>query len=168
MRRTLILDAHYQPVKLVSWQKAICYVYLQKCTLIEEYSDFTVRSVNQVFAVPKVIQVKGVVPKKELKVQLSKRNVHKRDHNTCAYCNKKFKLTDLTLDHIVPLCKGGENRSWLNLISACYSCNGKKGGRTPEEAQMKMCFQPYQPKWSPKQYLDLLEAEEKIWSEHLY
>lgn len=168
MRRVLVLDAHYKPIRIVSWQQAICYLYREKCSVVEEYTDFVVRSISQSFQVPKIIQVRGIVPKHELKVNLSKKNIHKRDNYHCAYCNLSFKHSDLTLDHIVPLCKGGDNRSWLNLISACSGCNGKKGGRTPDEAQMPLHFEPYFPKWSPRQVLDLDQAEETLWGHHIY
>lgn len=168
MHRTLILDAHYKPIKVVSWQKAFCYEYLKKCSVIEYYTDLVVKSINESFQVPKTIQLHGNVPKKELKVNLSKKNIHKRDNYQCAYCNNHFKYSELTLDHIIPLCKNGDNRSWLNLISACNSCNGKKGGRTPEEAHMPLHFKPYVPKWSPKQVLDLMEHELEMWKHHIY
>lgn len=81
-------------------------------------------------------------------VQFSTRAIFKRDGYTCTYCNKRKKIEDLSIDHIVPKSrKGGTN--WLNCITSCFSCNNKKGDLTPAEANMKLHFKPRVPKWSP-------------------
>lgn len=81
-------------------------------------------------------------------VKFSTRAVFRRDSYTCAYCNKRKKVEDLSIDHIIPKSrKGGTN--WLNCVTSCYSCNNKKGDRTPVEAGMQLHFKPKIPKWSP-------------------
>lgn len=58
--------------------------------------------------------------KRELKQKL-----HAKHGNICQICNNPFPYKRLTLDHIIPLDKGG---SWniRNLQLACYPCNQKK------------------------------------------
>jgi hypothetical protein len=49
------------------------------------------------------------------------------------------------LDHVVPRHRGGRH-TWDNLVSACRTCNHRKGGRTPEEARMLLRRQPCEPR----------------------
>ena len=51
----------------------------------------------------------------------------------------------LTIDHVIPRSRGGEN-SWLNLVAACKKCNQKKGDKTPTEANMPLIKEPNVPK----------------------
>jgi len=50
----------------------------------------------------------------------------------------------LTLDHVLPRSRGGKS-SWTNLVTACKTCNSKKGDLTPEEAQMPLRRKPFKP-----------------------
>jgi 5-methylcytosine-specific restriction endonuclease McrA len=72
----------------------------------------------------------------------SKRGVLRRDHHHCAYCGG----TAETVDHLVPLSRGGEN-TWLNTVAACLRCNNLKADRTPAEAAMSLAFKPTIPHW---------------------
>lgn len=58
----------------------------------------------------------------------------------CAYCGKESKLT---LDHIIPLSKGGTH-SKNNVVPACYHCNSSKGNKTLEEWNAKRLTQTNQ------------------------
>jgi len=68
----------------------------------------------------------------------------RRDRHTCAYCGEHLADRWLTCDHIVPQCQGG-GWDWMNLVTACRSCNSRKAGRTPEQARMPLLFLPYVP-----------------------
>jgi 5-methylcytosine-specific restriction endonuclease McrA len=50
----------------------------------------------------------------------------------CRYCERPMRSKDKTLDHVIPLSRGGMH-SIHNAAIACHSCNTGKGGRTPEE-----------------------------------
>ena len=67
-----------------------------------------------------------------------------RDHCVCAYCGRQFHEGDLTREHILPASAGGQN-TWMNLVTACRSCNHRKGARTPEQARMPLLYTPYTP-----------------------
>lgn len=60
---------------------------------------------------------------------LKKRRIWKRDYNICKYC-KKFCEEDKTIDHIIPVSKGGTNYD-SNLVTCCQKCNTKKGANLP-------------------------------------
>jgi 5-methylcytosine-specific restriction endonuclease McrA len=69
--------------------------------------------------------------------------VFMRDGYACQYCGRETR--DLTLDHVVPRSQGGVH-SWENVVSACRLCNRRKGGRTPEQADMKLLSEPKAPR----------------------
>jgi hypothetical protein len=75
---------------------------------------------------------------------LTKAKLLRRDRHTCAYCGERFADRDLQCEHIVPASRGGP-ASWMNLVTACAACNGRKADRTPEEARMPLLFLPYVP-----------------------
>lgn len=60
----------------------------------------------------------------------------------CAYCGRSD--LPLTVDHIIPKARGGED-NWDNLITACVSCNNRKGDRTPDEANLILRSKPFKP-----------------------
>lgn len=75
---------------------------------------------------------------------LSASRIYRRDRGLCLYCARAITRAELTLDHVIPECQGGE-RSYMNLVAACRSCNQAKGGRTPEQAGMALIAAPYVP-----------------------
>lgn len=70
--------------------------------------------------------------------------LYARDRYMCAYCGDDFEARTLTIDHVLPKSKGGKN-TWVNCVTACKSCNHRKGNRTPEEARMQLLYVPYAP-----------------------
>jgi 5-methylcytosine-specific restriction protein A len=54
----------------------------------------------------------------------------------CHYCQKKFKPADLTMDHLVPLARGGRSVK-NNLVPACKACNSEKKLSTPVDLLLK-------------------------------
>jgi len=74
----------------------------------------------------------------------SKGKLFRRDRFTCAYCAETFAERDLQCEHIVPESRGGL-WSWMNLVTACGGCNGRKADRTPDEAGMPLVYLPYVP-----------------------
>ena len=93
-----------------------------------------------------IIAVRGAVPSKAWRQTpaLSNTKLFVRDRQICAYCGGHFHTDELTREHIVPTSRGG-NDSWMNCITACRSCNGRKGSRLPEEARMSLLYLPYVP-----------------------
>ncbi len=117
-------------------------IYLGKAELVIDDKRKALRTVNQSFPWPSIIRLSFFVRVPYKKVVLTRKNILRRDGFKCAYCGRSD--LPLTIDHIVPRAKGG-NDSWENLICACTICNNRKGDRTPWEARMDMLYKPFKP-----------------------
>ena len=145
---TLVLSQSYEPVARVSWQRAITLIWEGKVEVVEEYENWTVKSVTLEFKVPSVIRFLKKVFGKKRAVKFSRENVYTRDHGRCQYCSNKLARAEATYDHVTPRAKGGQTR-WENIVIACVPCNQKKGGRTPDQAGMRLLTVPVKPKKLP-------------------
>lgn len=107
-----------------------------------------IRTVRLRIRVPEVIVLDhhAVTPKPT--AVFSRRNLFRRDHNTCQYCGRRPGTAELSIDHVLPRSRGGRS-SWENCVLACMPCNRKKHNRTPDEAHMRMLKKPEKPRWSP-------------------
>lgn len=144
MSDTLVLNADAQPVSYlplsaIQWKEAITYMYLEKCEVLEWYDDWIVSSAKWETRVPAVIMLKDYMRRRR-RPRFSKTNVYLRDLYTCQYCSNEFIRKDLTLDHVLPISKGGKT-NWSNIVAACMRCNTSKGNKTI----MKPKVAPYEP-----------------------
>jgi 5-methylcytosine-specific restriction endonuclease McrA len=147
--RALLLNASFQPLQVISWQKAVQLFYLGKVEVIEA-SHREVRSVTVRIKVPLVIRLIRFIPhriKREV-VRFNRNNIFLRDAYQCQYCGKLPKADELTLDHVIPVVMGGP-KVWENIVTSCRTCNQTKGGRTPQEANMVLLKKPRCPGWLP-------------------
>jgi 5-methylcytosine-specific restriction endonuclease McrA len=140
-KKVLILNQDYSALTVCSVQKAFILVYLNKAELVSEARNLLLRSVSSTFPMPSIIRLYKYVNLPYKGVMLSRQNIFKRDHHVCQYCGTS---EDLTLDHVLPKSRGGKS-SWDNLVTACKSCNSKKGDFTPEEAGMPLRMKPFKP-----------------------
>jgi 5-methylcytosine-specific restriction endonuclease McrA len=155
MSHALVLNASFEPLHIVTWQRAIQLLFQGKVEVIEE-SDQEIRTVKLTMKVPAVLRLLNYVPltkKKEI-VRFSRANIFLRDNHRCQYCGSKFAKTHLTLDHVVPIVQGGR-KCWENIVTACKPCNQRKGGRTPQQAGMHLIRKAKQPQWLPTASLTL-------------
>jgi 5-methylcytosine-specific restriction endonuclease McrA len=146
MDRTLLLNTTFEPLAVVSWQKAITLMFLNKVEVIREY-DREIRSVSTGFRLPAVIRLLRFVGNKQLQVRFSRRNVFLRDHYICQYCGQQFDPKYLTCDHIMPKSRGGIT-GWTNIVTSCIYCNLKKADKLPEEVEMVPRKKPGRPSGS--------------------
>ena len=107
-----------------------------------------IQCVSRRIRVPEVIQLTVFNGMPRTQVSFSRRNLFRRDNNTCQYCGARPGMSDLTIDHVVPRSQGGGN-SWANCVLACTRCNRKKGDRTPVRAGMALRRTPRPPAWAP-------------------
>ncbi len=129
---------------------------------IEKREYEWVSTVRLHIAVPKVIRLLGYDRLPKQQVKLNRRNIFARDNNTCQYCGGHFATTELSLDHVLPRSQGGKS-TWANLVCSCVRCNTRKGGRTPNEANIKLIRPPVRPKRNPVISLRLGSAKYASW-----
>ena len=98
--------------------------------------------------IPKIVVLSIYDRLPRLEVKFSRRNVFLRDKFTCQYCAKVLPETQLNLDHVIPRSLGGKT-SWENVVCSCVECNRRKGGRTPEQARLRLLRRPMRPRFSP-------------------
>ena len=169
----LVLNADYRPLSyfplsLWSWQETVKGVFLDRVNIVAQY-DREVRSPSWRIRLPSVISLKRYVYS-ERRPAFTRFNVFLRDGFTCQYCRGHFDTQELTFDHILPKSRGG-NTHWTNVITACASCNLRKGDQLLGEARMRPRHMPRVPsvyelqsvgRRYPPNYLH------KSWSDFLY
>lgn len=149
MDQVLVLNASFEPLHVVHWQKAMQLLFQGKVEVLEEY-EREVRTVTLSIRLPAVLRLLRFIPtiRKRNIVRFSRANIFVRDQFTCQYCGRKRTRSELTLDHVTPSVQGGK-KTWDNIVSACIQCNQRKGGRTPQEAGMHLIVKPATPEWLP-------------------
>lgn len=148
--KTLILNADYTPIDIISWKKAFQKVYSETdAVYVIEYYNKSIRdSMNREYYIPAVCVLKDYIRASDIKATYNKTNIYNRDKYTCQYCGIKFTRDKLTIDHIIPksrwvsLGNKGTSSCFENVVTACYPCNSKKRNRTPNEAKMPLLKQP--------------------------
>lgn len=125
-----------------------------------------VRTPRIELAVPRIIRLLGYERLPEQTVKLNRRNLFARDRNQCQYCGRHFPTADLSIDHVLPRAQGGGD-TWDNLVCACIRCNARKGGRTPDQAGMKLFRKPERPKRNPLIALRLGHEKYQSWKAFL-
>jgi len=169
MEQTLLLNATYEPLKVVHWQKAMTLWCQGKVEIIASH-DREIRAVSFALKLPSVIRLLRYVRIKKRfdYVPFSRANIYARDGYTCQYCAHKFPTQELTFDHVVPVSQGGR-KDWENIVTCCVSCNRRKGGRTPEEARMRLVKPPRRPDSAPAVRITIgLRHAPDSWRDYLY
>jgi len=159
----LVLNRVYRPVHVTSVRRAFSLLYQGAARAIDEefkLFDFaswsalaaahhdSVGTVGRRIRVPRVIVLLAYEHLPKTRIRFSRFNIYARDESTCQYCGKRHRRADLNLDHVVPRSRGGST-NWENVVCSCVACNLRKGGRTPEEAGMKLLHAPGRPRWTP-------------------
>jgi len=125
-----------------------------------------VKTVRFEIAVPRVIRLLTYDRLPKTRVRLNRRNLFARDTNRCQYCGRKFRSSELSIDHVMPRSRGGRTL-WTNVVCACLKCNVRKGGRTPDEAGMRLVQPPKQPRFSPVITLHAGSEKYRSWKQFL-
>lgn len=169
MEMTLLLNATYEPLRVIPWKKAILLLCQGKVEVLEVY-DREIRGVTISFRLPSVLRLLELVKikKNQRVVKFSRGNIFARDKHSCQYCGQRFRADELTFDHVVPIAKGGK-KTWTNIVTACIRCNNRKSGRTPDEANMRLIKKPEKPSWSPSLTITIgIKKTPESWRDYLY
>jgi len=155
MNAVLVLNADYTLLEIVSWQKAVSLLVLDKVRMVERYAERLLRSPSVTLPFPAVV-VRNTYVRNRKRVRFSRRNILARDAYSCQYCGAKPRrpsgapdLSALTIDHVVPRAQAREGwvvlpwngervrvTSWSNVLTACAPCNAEKANRTPRQARL--------------------------------
>ena len=144
-KEVLVLNASFEPLSLVSVRRAVVLLLREKAEMVEA-TERQLRSASYSFPVPLVIRLVHYVRLPHRNVPPTRSAIMLRDAHTCQYCGMMPGRQELTVDHVLPRSQGGEH-SWQNLVTACKSCNQRKGSLTPEEAHMRLIRHPFQPSY---------------------
>lgn len=170
MEHTLVLNATYEPINIISWKRALALLWQGKVEVLAEH-DREIRSIRFTVRLPSVLRLLKYVKIRHNNrhVRFSRANIYARDRNTCQYCGKKCSTDNLTFDHVVPAARGG-GKTWENIVTCCIPCNHRKGGRTPEESGMRLIRIPKEPEWTPTmlQITIGFKSAPQAWRDFLY
>lgn len=142
--KVLILNQDFSAIAVCTVTRAFLLVYLDKAEMVSKANGSVLRTISTSYPVPSVIRLQRYVRVPYYGIALSRHNVLRRDNFLCQYCGTN---RNLTLDHLLPRSRGGED-TWFNIVTACSKCNSRKGDRTPEEAGLKLLRQPAKPSLS--------------------
>ena len=166
MHRVLVLNATYEPLSIVSVKRALVLLLKEKAELVE-CAEERLHAARISLPVPLVIRLVYYVRiPHQVTMAPTRRSVLQRDNHTCQYCGATSAQAALTLDHLLPRSRGGET-TWENVVTACRTCNMRKGGRTPDEAHMVLRRRPGRPHYLA--FLLLSEATSReIWGKYTF
>jgi len=187
----LVLNRHYAALRVTSVRRAFSMLYRNIAEVVSqednkylsydfdswrEVSEFRlrfererhdwIRCVRFELAVPRIIRLLFYDRLPKQTVKFNRRNIFARDRNRCQFCGKRFPTSELSLDHVIPRSMGGKT-TWENLVCCCVACNVRKGGRTPEDAGLKLIAAPVKPKRSPVVTLRLTSDKYASWKQFL-
>ena len=137
---TLLLNATYEPLCVVSSRRAIVLVLAEKAVPVDAAAE-VVHAERVSLPVPVVVRLTRYVRVPyPAQVPLSRRAVFTRDGQTCVYCGGSA----TSIDHVVPRSRGGTH-TWDNVVAACRRCNHTKADRSLAELGWKLPHPPRTP-----------------------
>lgn len=145
--RVLLLNQSYLPIQGISLRKAMKHLSKGKVEVIHYDENSAIYSTRNSWKIPTVVRLisSDYVRLHAYEPKCTKAGIHVRDNYTCAYCSEKISHKQLTIDHIVPVSKGGLT-TWSNCVTACKKCNSHKADFSIEETKMYLRIKPYVPK----------------------
>jgi 5-methylcytosine-specific restriction endonuclease McrA len=174
----LVLNRSYLPIHVTSVRRAFALIYQDMARAVnEEYQTFDFDSWRRLavrrgaeaigttrgsILIPRVIVLLTFdrIPRRH--VRYSRVNIFMRDKFTCQYCGARPHRSQLNLDHVVPRSLGGKT-TWENVVCCCVDCNRRKGGRTPQQARLRLCRIPARPRWTPLMNLVVSSVSYREW-----
>lgn len=138
----LVLNQNYEPLNVCSVRRALNLVLGGKAELLEAARG-RIMSATRAFPFPSVIRLMHLIKRPRPRVKLTRKEIFIRDDYTCQYCGVRGHK--LTIDHVIPRSRGGLH-AWDNVVTACQTCNHRKGGKSVAEARMALRMEPHEPR----------------------
>ncbi len=165
--RVLVLNASYEAINICTAKRAIVMLLSGKADLVEIAVE-AVRSPSYSMSLPEVIRLRRYISLPYRPIPYCRKNILLRDGFICQYCGQQFSADELTLDHVIPISRGGHD-SWSNVVTACKRCNHKKGNHLLEESGMTLLSRPRKP--TLPTYLHLVRVigkKREVWRKYLF
>ena len=147
MEPVLLLNASFEPLRVINWKRALTLVFSGKVEVVEEYSR-EIHSISLVVRLPAVVRLFTLIRVRGSSVKFSRQNIYARDNYECQYCGCQPSVSELTYDHIIPRAYGGAT-DWTNIVTCCITCNRRKGGKSLEQSGLRLRHSPKKPTWQP-------------------
>ncbi len=178
----LVLNRSFFPVHITTVKRAFIMLYAGIVKAVDDqYQTFnfeswaelsaaghrdTVGIVGKIVRVPRVVLLTAYdrIPKRA--IRFSRLNIMIRDRYQCQYCGRRASTSELNLDHVLPRSQGGLT-TWENIVTSCHRCNRRKGGQTPDEAEMLLIRKPFRPTSLPFLHLHLKNFHYEEWKPFL-
>jgi 5-methylcytosine-specific restriction endonuclease McrA len=137
--RVLLLNQTYEPLGTVGVARAMVMLFNNSVSVEEWDGERVLRSAHAEYPVPSVVRRRTYINVRRRREAsgMKRLRIYIRDKYRCQYCGERKLPATLTLDHIYPRSRGGDN-SPVNIVTACLACNNRKGNRTPDEARMPL------------------------------
>ena len=150
MPRVLLLNADWSPLQFINDIRALRLIMKGRAEVISvdetpSMWDEHYTSVSSSFQIPATIRLNFRVNVNPTVSRFRKRVLFNRDDWSCQYCGKKLGWGNVTIDHVLPKCRGGKT-TWKNCVVCCKNCNKVKGARLPHEVNMSLLKKPVEPR----------------------
>lgn len=150
MTRVLLLNSDWSPLQFISDMRALRLLMKGRAEVItlgetqSMWNEYYTTVTNK-FQIPATIRLHFRVNVNPSVSRFRKRILYNRDGWACQYCSKKLSWNTVTIDHVIPKCRGGKT-TWKNCVVCCKQCNRNKGSKLPQEANMRLLKQPSEPR----------------------
>ncbi len=137
----LLLSASLQPLNVISRRRLVVLLTKERVAFLDDEArrlvaeELEQRRLGEGVIVVRLLR-NIVVPRRMLRP--NRRNLLLRDDHTCQYCGVRGTPAELTIDHVVPVSRGGAPSTWENQVVACKRCNGRKANHLPSEVSLKL------------------------------
>ncbi len=167
MEPVLLLNASFEPLRIIHWKRALTLLFAGKVEVLEEYTR-EIHSVSLTLRLPAVVRLYTLIRVRTNGVKFSRQNIYARDGYQCQYCGRKPPISELTYDHVIPRALGGVT-DWTNIVTCCVTCNRRKGGKLPEQSGLRLLRPPRKPAWNTQVSMTLgLRNPPDSWRTYLF
>ena len=141
----LLLNGSLQPLNVISRRRLCILLSKQRVAVLDDAAGAEVEAAMADRRLPDGVTMVRLlrtvhVPRRMLRP--NRRNLLLRDDNTCQYCGHVGPAGELTIDHVVPVSRGGAPDTWENQVVACKRCNWRKANSRPDEVGLHLRQQP--------------------------
>jgi len=141
----LLLNASLQPLNVISHRRLVVLLTKERVAFVDEAAELAAAEALAGRRLPADVVIVRLlrtihVPRRLLRP--NRRNLLLRDDHTCQYCGHVGSAAELTVDHVVPVSRGGSADRWENVVIACKKCNWRKSNRLPEQVGLHLRRKP--------------------------